>query len=78
MCKWRQVRHHYTAEGCGHIWEIPNEEIKCASIQCIFSDYHPRTCVGQRCRQSCWQYHQFPEQHTRTIAAKCPNCARRG
>ncbi|KAK7014886.1 hypothetical protein R3P38DRAFT_1416703 [Favolaschia claudopus] len=47
-----RVKHNYTA--CGHIWELPQEEIKCESTQCIFSDYHPRNC-GPRCRDTCWQ-----------------------
>ncbi|KAJ6547535.1 hypothetical protein B0H19DRAFT_1166169 [Mycena capillaripes] len=71
MCKWRQVRHNYTV--CGHVWDIPQEEILCQSTRCKFSPQHPQNC-GPNCRQTCWQYHQFPEQHTRTIAGRCPRC----
>ncbi|KAJ6524593.1 hypothetical protein DFH09DRAFT_186012 [Mycena vulgaris] len=71
MCKWRLVSNDYT--GCGHVYSLPGEEIHCENIHCKFSPNHPRDC-GRNCRRTCSQYHQFPEQHTRTIGGRCPSC----
>ncbi|KAJ6596863.1 hypothetical protein DFH09DRAFT_1132934 [Mycena vulgaris] len=74
MCRWRQVQHTYT--GCGHIYQVPNQEILCESARCKFSPAHPKKC-GPNCSSTCWQYHQFPEQHVLTIAGRCPRCTGR-
>ncbi|KAJ7285863.1 hypothetical protein C8J57DRAFT_650746 [Mycena rebaudengoi] len=62
MCRWRQVQNTYA--GCGHVYQLPDQEIHCDSVKCKFSPYHPRNC-GPSCSTTCWQYRQFPEQFAR-------------
>ncbi|KAJ7774797.1 hypothetical protein B0H16DRAFT_74831 [Mycena metata] len=56
MCKWRQGRHNYT--GCGHVWDVSPEEIKCDSTRCKFSSKHPSRC-GPNCTTSEWSIANF-------------------
>ncbi|KAJ7061475.1 hypothetical protein C8F01DRAFT_140966 [Mycena amicta] len=66
MCRWRQVRNTYLR--CGHSESLPPVEIHCESSYCKFSPYHPKHCVPPACRQSCNQYHLFPEQYSKPAA----------
>ncbi|KZT29273.1 hypothetical protein NEOLEDRAFT_587162 [Neolentinus lepideus HHB14362 ss-1] len=72
MCFYRRVRNVYLR--CGHAINLPEEEIKCDSVRCKFSPNHPSTCVPPSCTQTCWQYHQFPQQYAPNIDDLCPNC----
>ncbi|KAK0206870.1 hypothetical protein DFS33DRAFT_1317610 [Desarmillaria ectypa] len=73
MCLYRQVRNIYTR--CGHGVTLPDEEIKCDLVQCKFSMAHPKTCKPPTCNQTCWQYHQYPQQYSPNINALCPQCS---
>ncbi|THH26814.1 hypothetical protein EUX98_g7376 [Antrodiella citrinella] len=73
MCQYRQVSNYYVL--CGHSITEPDVEIKCNSPKCIFSPKHPATCTGPSCKEKCFQYHQFPQQFSPHVKAKCPNCA---
>ncbi|RDB21342.1 hypothetical protein Hypma_011577 [Hypsizygus marmoreus] len=71
MCKWRQVQHIFTL--CNHVYSLPDEMIRCDDRWCKFSTTHPSNC-GPNCKNTCWQYRQFPEQYNRTIARLCYAC----
>ncbi|KAF9568954.1 hypothetical protein CPC08DRAFT_678528, partial [Agrocybe pediades] len=60
---------------CGHGITLPDEEIKCDLTTCKFSPAHPRDCQPPRCTQTCWQYHQYPQQYSPHIDKLCPACA---
>ncbi|KAJ7632589.1 hypothetical protein FB45DRAFT_912865 [Roridomyces roridus] len=74
MCRYRRVQHTYTI--CNHTYQLPEVEIKCGETTCKFSPNHPRNCPN--CTETCWQYHQYPEQPVRTIRSMCPNCVAAG
>jgi len=72
MCRWRHVRHVYLA--CGHAFTLPEEHIVCEQRNCRFSPSHPPDCVLPKCRQTCWQYRQYPQQYSPNIHSACPTC----
>ncbi|KAF8889801.1 hypothetical protein BD779DRAFT_1518926 [Infundibulicybe gibba] len=76
MCHWRQVYNVYLK--CGHSQALPDEMIQCNKTTCVFSPYHPQSCVPPKCTATCWQYRQFPEQYSPKINRACPACARGG
>ncbi|PAV21263.1 hypothetical protein PNOK_0389000 [Pyrrhoderma noxium] len=73
MCCWRKVRNVYAR--CGHSIKLPDEHIDCYSPTCRFSVAHPPTCGPPKCLDSCWQYHQYPQQYAPQIDDWCPDCA---
>ncbi|KAF8913755.1 hypothetical protein CPB84DRAFT_1757435 [Gymnopilus junonius] len=73
MCYFRRVRNIY--KQCGHGVTLPDEEIKCDLVNCKFSLAHPADCKPPRCTQTCWQYHQFPQQYSPHIDKACPACS---
>ncbi|KAG5715239.1 hypothetical protein E4T56_gene3029 [Termitomyces sp. T112] len=74
MCKWRQVQHFYAV--CKHAYNLPDELIQCEDRYCKFSSTHPGGAVdcGPKCRNTCWQYRQFPQQYNRTFQQMCQKC----
>ncbi|ETW85102.1 hypothetical protein HETIRDRAFT_243529, partial [Heterobasidion irregulare TC 32-1] len=38
-------------------------QIECESTTCKFSRNHPNNCRPPTCKNTCWQYRQFPEQY---------------
>ncbi|KAN0075560.1 hypothetical protein V8E55_011583 [Tylopilus felleus] len=72
MCRWRHVRNVYLA--CGHAFTLPEELIVCENRNCKFSPNHPRDCVAPKCKQTCWQYRQYPQQYSPNINSVCPTC----
>ncbi|KAJ6456937.1 hypothetical protein C8R45DRAFT_1033915 [Mycena sanguinolenta] len=74
MCRWRLVHNLYLR--CGHAENLPPIEVKCGNKDCKFSPNHPPSCVPPSCRQSCNQYHQFPEQYTPHLDEVCSSCTR--
>ncbi|THH21457.1 hypothetical protein EW146_g100 [Bondarzewia mesenterica] len=54
MCHVRRVKNIYLH--CGHAVELPEELIRCESVTCKFSAYHPPTCRPPTCKTTCWQY----------------------
>ncbi|KIY46258.1 hypothetical protein FISHEDRAFT_47616 [Fistulina hepatica ATCC 64428] len=61
---------------CGHAQNLPDQMIYCDSETCKFSPRHPPNCTPPKCRGTCWQYRQYPEQHSPNIDSVCPACAR--
>ncbi|GLB34981.1 putative cyclin family protein [Lyophyllum shimeji] len=59
MCRWRQVQHIFAL--CNHVYNVPDEMIQCDDRWCKFSTTHPADC-GPNCKNTCWQYRQFPQQ----------------
>ncbi|KAF9452990.1 hypothetical protein P691DRAFT_720397 [Macrolepiota fuliginosa MF-IS2] len=49
-------------------------EIKCDLAQCRFSPAHPPDCQLPHCKQTCWQYRQYPQQYSPHIDRFCPSC----
>ncbi|KZT72560.1 hypothetical protein DAEQUDRAFT_762851 [Daedalea quercina L-15889] len=74
MCHYRQVNYYYIK--CGHSDPKEPEEIHCEYTSCKFSPNH-RT-DDHKCKEMCWQSHQFPQQFTRQIDAYCPACVASG
>ncbi|KAJ6577812.1 hypothetical protein B0H19DRAFT_1121436 [Mycena capillaripes] len=72
MCRWRHVRNVYLR--CGHTESLPPVEVKCTSIHCKFSPYHPSDCVA--CSQTCNQYHLYPEHYSPNVDGYCSACRR--
>ncbi|TFK65173.1 hypothetical protein BDN72DRAFT_773705, partial [Pluteus cervinus] len=60
---------------CGHADNMVRIVVQCDDPQCIFSTSHPPTCGGPSCRQTCWQYRQYPEQYSPNIDRYCPICS---
>ncbi|KAF9478158.1 hypothetical protein BDN70DRAFT_809379, partial [Pholiota conissans] len=50
--------------------------IKCDLVNCKFSPAHPKTCQPPSCTQTCWQYHQYPQQYSPHIEKACPACSK--
>ncbi|KIJ12571.1 hypothetical protein PAXINDRAFT_82700, partial [Paxillus involutus ATCC 200175] len=48
--------------------------IVCENRNCKFSPSHPRDCVPPKCKQTCWQYRQYPQQYSPNINSVCPTC----
>ncbi|KAI0787025.1 hypothetical protein BC629DRAFT_1514431 [Irpex lacteus] len=71
MCKMRRVRNVYK---CGHAIN----EIKCESTRCKFSPMHPPDCRPPQCTQTCWQYHQYPEQYCKSLSQDFEGLLRHG
>ncbi|KAF8188414.1 hypothetical protein BJ912DRAFT_968811 [Pholiota molesta] len=71
MCRWRQINDTYA--GCGHAYRLPDEMVYCGDRWCKFSPYHDPEC-GPNCKETCWQYRQFPEQINRRLDRKCSYC----
>ncbi|KAH7911564.1 hypothetical protein BJ138DRAFT_902864 [Hygrophoropsis aurantiaca] len=67
MCYWRRVRNTYKV--CGHVINLPDEEIKCDLPSCKFSRKHPPNCGPPHCSKTCWQYHQYPQQYSMSVAS---------
>ncbi|KIM52412.1 hypothetical protein SCLCIDRAFT_141149 [Scleroderma citrinum Foug A] len=72
MCRWRHVRNVYLA--CGHAFTLPDELIVCDNRNCKFSPNHPPDCTPPKCKQTCWQYRQYPQQYSPNINSMCPTC----
>ncbi|KAH7924072.1 hypothetical protein BV22DRAFT_1014025, partial [Leucogyrophana mollusca] len=58
---------------CGHAVNL-SSQIPCDNQRCKFSPNHPRDCVLPQCKQTCWQYRQYPQQYSPNIDRLCPNC----
>ncbi|KJA13967.1 hypothetical protein HYPSUDRAFT_49498 [Hypholoma sublateritium FD-334 SS-4] len=71
MCRWRQISDTYA--GCGHAYRLEDEIVHCQDHLCKFSPYHDPNC-GPNCKETCWQYRQFPEQINRRLDRKCGPC----
>ncbi|KAF7775897.1 hypothetical protein Agabi119p4_4290 [Agaricus bisporus var. burnettii] len=72
MCYWRRVRNVY--KRCGHAQNMQDEEIKCDLMKCRFSPAHPAECQPPICKETCWQYRQYPQQYSPHIDRLCPDC----
>ncbi|KAF6758375.1 hypothetical protein DFP72DRAFT_173661 [Ephemerocybe angulata] len=71
MCRWRQVC--FVFQKCGCAIQQPDEEVLCDSPNCKFSPFHPKSCQLPACRKTCTQQRGYPQQHTVTVNAVCPN-----
>ncbi|KIY61708.1 hypothetical protein CYLTODRAFT_405354 [Cylindrobasidium torrendii FP15055 ss-10] len=72
MCRLRQVRNIYLQ--CGHGVTESDVMVQCENSKCRFSPFHPTSCKQPRCRQTCIQYHSFPEQYSPQLNRLCPMC----
>ncbi|KAF8450485.1 hypothetical protein L210DRAFT_2393079 [Boletus edulis BED1] len=59
----------------GLVSPVVDEEIKCDLRNCKFSPKHTPDCAPPQCTQTCWQYHQYPQQYLPQIDKKCPKCS---
>lgn len=72
MCCRRRVHNFYTV--CGHTHILPEELVECDSRWCKFSRNHSPNCTD--CKNTCWQYRQYPQHYTPHINGKCQECLR--
>ncbi|OCH86173.1 hypothetical protein OBBRIDRAFT_738484, partial [Obba rivulosa] len=64
----------YIYTKCGHAVPMVRHSVECDNRNCKFSRAHPSDCNGSKCKQTCWQYRQYPQQYSPHIAAYCPSC----
>ncbi|PAV23370.1 hypothetical protein PNOK_0043800 [Pyrrhoderma noxium] len=69
--RWFVLRNSIPPNAC----TLTHYQITCVNPKCKFSSTHPLDCLPPQCRQTCWQYRQYPEQYNPQIDGVCPTCA---